>query len=374
MLLRNASIRRLAGGFLGLAILLALNAPSMAASTARADKAISQAGVLVLADFPSGWAASPQSSSNNNDQIVAGIPACRAVVKARNEVRKSRTKADSKDFKKSDETYSNTVGVLATPAAAAQAFAAYNSTQGQKCLQQIADKASQASLAKSSATIKNPKVSTTFSEVSGPTVGDASVRYRIELAVTASNLPIAQKAYLDEVIAQTGRALTAYQYQSQFERSDNHFLDQLIGASQRRLMAALAGQPPPDPSKPAPLGTAQAAADGSVVTIYSVAAGVPGKYPGVGGPFTIVDAQICAQKGASNVNANPHDIRLVFADNTSATETFGGPDPQLNFASLNDGACTRGNVAFMPTTGATLAQVVYDPGSTDSKPLSWSAS
>jgi hypothetical protein len=296
------------------------------------------------------------------------------VVQARNTVRKSRTKAASKDFKKSDETYSNNVAVLATPSAAANAFAAYRGTRAQQCLKQIADKAIQASVAESSGTIKDPKVSTTLSEVSGPTVGDASVRYRIELAVTGSNLPVAQKAYLDQVIAQTGRALTSYQYQSEFERSDNHFLDQLIDASQRRLTAALNGQPPPDPGKPAPLGTAQAAGDGSVVTVFSVAAGVPGQFPGVGGPYTVVDAQICAQKGASSVSANAYGIRLVFADNTSATQTFGGPDPQFNSATLNDGACTRGNVAFAPANGATPTQVVYDTGSTDSKPLSWSAS
>jgi hypothetical protein len=371
MILRNASIRGLVAGILGLAIPMALSAPSIAASAAGADKATSKAGVLVLADFPSGWAASPQSSSSS-DQILAGIPACRAVVQARNTIRKSRTKADSKDFKKSDETYSNTVAVLATPAAAAKAFAAYRSTQGQQCLKQIADKAIQASLAKSSGTIKDPKVSTTLSEVSGPIVGDASVRYRLELAVTGSNLPITQKAYLDEVTAQTGRALTSYQYQSEFERGDNHFLDQLIDASQRRLTAALNGQPPPDPSKPAPLGTPQAAADGSVVTILSVAPGVPGQFPGLG-PFTVVDAQICAQKGASSVSASAYPIRLVFADNTSVTETFGGPDPQFNSATLNDGACTRGNVAYSPPAGATPTQVVYDTGSTDSKSLSWSA-
>jgi hypothetical protein len=375
MALMNVDVRRMSAAMLSSITLVTLiSAGAAGARPSTTDKSISKAGALVLADFPSGWASSAQSSSGSSDALAKTIPSCRQYVAARQLARKSAARTESNNFKKSEESYSNTVVVMPTAAASTKLSAAYTGTKSQACLQQLSQKAVTASVAQSSPRLQNPKVTADLSEVSGPTVGDSTVRYRLEVGVTGSNLPIAQKVYFDEVFVQNGRSQTSYEYSTQFELPDNHFLDQLIDASQRRLTAALGGQPPPDPSKPAPLGTAQTAGDGAVVTIFSMTPGVPGKY-NFGGPFTVVDAQICAQKGASStLNANSYPIRLVYADNTSATETFGGPDPQFNSGNLSDGACTRGNVSFDQGSGAALTQVVYDPGSSDGKPLAWAAS
>jgi hypothetical protein len=346
-----------------------------ATPTARApasgDAKIAAAGLLVLDDFAAGWKSSPPSKSNGFDAVAATVASCKKLVAARSTVDKHGTHATSRDFKKSDEIYSNSVAVLSSAAVASKVYAAYSADQGQRCLAKLAENAAKQSLSKSSSSAKT-KISTTISTVAGASIGDASSRAEIELDVTGGIFP--QKGYVDVVYVQTDRTVTVYQHVADTEQTDNHTLDQLIDASQRRLTAALAGQPLPDPNQPAALGTTQTAADGAVVTVYSVRAGVPGRYDDAQ-RFTVVDTQMCAQKGTSaTLDASSYPVKLVFADNTSAQEEFGGPDPQFNDATLTNGACTRGNISYSPATSSPLTKIVYDIGDSDTKPLTWAAS
>jgi hypothetical protein len=334
------------------------------------DTKIAAAGLLVLDDFAAGWKSSPPSKSNSLD-AAASVSSCKKLVAARGTVDKHGTHATSRDFKMSDETHRNSVAVLSSAALATKVYAAYSADQGQRCLAKLAENAAKQSLSTSSSNAKT-KVSTTISTVAGASVGDGTSRIEIELDVTGGIFP--QNGYVDVVYVRTDRTVTVYQHVADSEQTDNHTLDQLIDASQRRLTAALAGQPLPDPNQPAALGTTQTAADGAVVTVYSVRAGIPGKYDDTQ-RFTVVDTQMCAQKGTSaTLEASSYPVKLVFADNTSAQEEFGGPDPQFNNGTLTNGACTRGNISYSPATSSPLTKIVYDTGDSDTKPLTWAAS
>ena len=207
---RTRVIALVAGLALGAVTVLAV--PAGAAANA-GDQTVAQAGILTAADFGSGWAEKPYSSSENATADVKKIPVCKKLGRVIDIVGNTdarSTRAHSPAFSQAGITVDNNVTLLADSAAARKAVAAVASSSMRDCLEQVG-KQSIAKLKKSDPATAKLLKSSSVKVASHRVKLDADQTAGIELVVTlkATSGQVAHEI-LDLSLARVGRALAAY--------------------------------------------------------------------------------------------------------------------------------------------------------------------
>jgi hypothetical protein len=225
-------------GALAAAMLLALAAPSTAASKG-SDEQLARAGSFVLADFPAGFArhASTPSSSADNIKLAKGVAGCAPYV-ALQKVTAAVPQATSPDFKDDSRTVSNEVDVFKSPEAATSALALYAKPSVVSCLQQLFKKQLEQDPATKS---KIESVSVTLDRRDIANLGDDSVVYEGNMVLTGTDGSTAQIG-VGNAAVQVGRVVDDVTYLTT-DAELPEVLAPAIDASVARLRAALGGTP-----------------------------------------------------------------------------------------------------------------------------------
>jgi hypothetical protein len=209
------------------------------AATNGADQAVAQAGVLVAADFPSGWVQKPHDKSGDAIAAKAAskISSCKQFA-AFTKANKKNPRAVSPDFDLGQASVSNTVDLFASTTAAKAALAAFRKSSVTTCLNSLFNVLLKAELAKDKtigAQLKSIK--SQIALVSNSQGGDEAVTYEGPVVVTLKN---GQATIIDVGYAtiRDGRAVNGYSYTTDSDIST--VLSNAVSSSNNRLVAALA--------------------------------------------------------------------------------------------------------------------------------------
>ncbi len=240
---RNVRLRHgrvgtlLAGTLLVGAALTGLAAPATAASKGSSDKRIAKAGVFVLADFPTGFAAkaSTPSSSSKNIKLAKGVRGCAPYISLQ-KLTDAQPQAKSKDFEDDSRRVSNEVDVFKSVRAASGALALYAKPSMVSCLQALFKK----QLAQDPSTKgKLASVSVTLDRQDIAGLGDDSVVYEGTMVLTGTDGTTTQLG-VGNAAVQVGRAVDDVTYLTT-SAPLTEILTPAIDASVVRLRDALAG-------------------------------------------------------------------------------------------------------------------------------------
>ncbi len=217
-------------------VVLGLLAGGAGAAKKTSNTKVAKAGVLVLTDFPTGFAASKPDSSS--DAMVAtaakGIPECRdyAAVK---KLTDAQVKAKSQDFKDASRTVSNEVDVFVSVASARKTLVLFGNDDVVTCLNQLFEKVLTDQFVNDpSSGVSAVKVDITRQDVDPG--GDQSVVYEGSYTITAKDGDT--QIGIGFAAIRTGRAVNAVTYQTSSEPLTD-LLQPLIDATLGRIDAAL---------------------------------------------------------------------------------------------------------------------------------------
>jgi hypothetical protein len=218
-------------------LLVVAGAPSALAAS-RADRRIARAGLFARGDVPQDWTASPAPTDDGGD-AARNLMSCKRRLGAEALAKKEAARAASDEYKHGGESYRSTMAVFASAARARKVFAAYSASESQDCLARLATEQSSGGVFRVGAGGRL-ELTATVHEVTAPTVGDASARYRTEFTGTGAGLTFARQIFVDLVYVRVGRAVAVYQHQVVFDpNADEQRVDQLVDVAVRRLSAAL---------------------------------------------------------------------------------------------------------------------------------------
>ena len=209
------------------------------AATSSADQTVARAGVLVAADFPSGWVQKPHDSSGDATAAKAAskISSCQQFA-AFTKANKKNPRAVSPDFNLGQASVSNTVDLFASQQAAKAALAAFRSSSVATCLNSLFSVLLRAQLAKDKTV--GPQIKSIKSQialVSGVQGGDEAVAYEGPVVVTLKNGQ-ATTIGVGYATIRDGRAVNGYSYTTDSDIST--VLADAVNSSNDRLVAALA--------------------------------------------------------------------------------------------------------------------------------------
>jgi len=224
-----------------------LTVPMSAGASAAAsnhDKAIAQAAVLTLPDFPSGWTAKPQSGGDSNGgveaKLVSSIPKCRPFVPLLANAKTGVRAVTTSDFTDGVTTVNNDVRVYPTVPNALKAFAALQSPALTGCFQRLLQAALKAQLV-SQGQAKNVRIAGVSVEPANPNLnagGDGQGGFAATITVAASGQQ--ENLYVESLTVRVGRALDTFSYQN-VTGPVSDLAPGAAAASVSRLQAALAG-------------------------------------------------------------------------------------------------------------------------------------
>lgn len=179
------------------------------AQNVAADKARGVAAGLKLSDFPGGWTEQARTNTSTSTSSPSDVQFAKCVGVPLADLNKSGP-ADytSPDFKAPPDgnpTISGTVGYQATAAESQHAYSIFSSDKATSCLSSalttVLNDELQKSAGAAAAGVTVGKASVTKQDF--PTVGDATVEYRVVIPITAAGQNIT--TYIDLVIATKGR-------------------------------------------------------------------------------------------------------------------------------------------------------------------------
>ena len=200
-----------------------------------ADKALAQQASLKLADFPAGWTSQPPSSTNADQTLTNQLASCLGT--SASQLSSSPAEYESPTYSdSSNNTAANRVVYRATAAEVKSAFDVISGPKAPACY----SKAVQAVINDAIQHPSNPQDTlpagasvgqTTFSPMSFPTYGDATVAYRVKVPVSYSGLSI--DAYIDVVASIKGRSAVTMLFEGVTQPfptdQEQHYTDVVVG-------------------------------------------------------------------------------------------------------------------------------------------------
>jgi len=205
------------------------------------DKAIAQAGVLTLSDFPAGWTQRPQSGGSGavEAKLVASIPACRPFVPLIANAQTSARATSKSDFSDGVTTVSNDVRVFPTVANALKSFDALASPALTPCFQRLLRAALKEQLVSQgqASTIRITGVSV---QHVNPSLGVGDAEGGFAATITVAGGGQQESVYVEAITVRVGRALDNFSYQDP-SGPVSDLVPSAVAASVTRLQAALAG-------------------------------------------------------------------------------------------------------------------------------------
>ena len=208
------------------------------------DKAIAQAGVLTLSDFPAGWsAAKPQSGGTSGAveaKLILSIPACRPFVPLIANTKTSARAGTTSDFTDGVTTVSNDVRVYPTVARALVSFDALQGPALGPCFQRLLKAALKVELVRQGQASKIRIVDVSVQHVNPnfSVGGDAQGGFAATITLAASGQQ--ESVYVEVATVRVGRALDNISYQNA-NGPVTDLVPSAVMASVSRLQAALSG-------------------------------------------------------------------------------------------------------------------------------------
>lgn len=173
--------------------------PTATSDTAAADRAKAEKVVLVQADFPAGWTATPASPDPREDQQAKELAACADAVDP--SVAES-AQVDGPDVNKENASVSSSVTFVKTEEYAQTDLKAITGSKIEKCVEDFAKKALDEELKsnESGATLESVE----FDRITVQKYGDATVGFRLTATIEAQGERLT--AYQDLIFILKGRA------------------------------------------------------------------------------------------------------------------------------------------------------------------------
>ncbi|MEX1254911.1 MAG: DUF4352 domain-containing protein [Dehalococcoidia bacterium] len=339
---------------------------------------LAESMLLLLSDFPTGWAEEPESDEDSPfDDCTPDTPAGRM----------GRAATGSFSSGGSD-SISQSLATFETPD---QANAAEDDRSSiGDCLVEVveAGRLDDQEAAYSDAS---------FSPLSFPAHGDRTDAYRLKVHVAArgeTGFGSEADVYIDVVNVLIDRVGFAVQAQSVFSPFDSDELDGYVSLVESRVRERLAASgskaddeqgSPEDIPVAAPtasptvaeqpsIGDKVEASGGISLIVYSYDAPVTSanefSRPDPGNIFAAIDVEMCT--GANppeSASVNPFDFRLQMPDNSRLEPGISAKEPELNSTNLLANDCVRGWVTFEVPEGVAPQFVVYEGYDADFDPL-----
>ena len=215
---------------------IVLAATSAGAASQSADTAMARAGVLVAADFPDGFAASPASDKSHIDNVrlAKGIDGCAPYVTLQKAL-VPLPQAKSPRFADASRSVGNEVDLFPTDRAASAALVLYAKSSVVGCLENLFEKQTRQDPTLQS-TLDDVMANLDRQDIAG--LGDQSVVYEGSLVLTDTDGSKSQIG-IGSAAVRVGRALDVVVYTTD-GTSLTDVLTPAIDASVGRLRAALA--------------------------------------------------------------------------------------------------------------------------------------
>jgi hypothetical protein len=203
-----------------------------------ADKALAQAALLKLSDFPTGWTSLPSTSNQGSPAVEKQLISCLHVSPQFLDSN-NPTNVDSPDFSDpNNNTASNSVTYGASASTVHSQFAVLTSTAFAPCVQQavkteiayaLQHPSNPSDTVPSGLTFGSP----TVAQMSFPTLGDQTVAYRVTVPIMYQGL--SPDAYFDFVAIQKGRAVAVMTFEGAVTPFDSSMAEQLSTLTVGRL-------------------------------------------------------------------------------------------------------------------------------------------
>jgi hypothetical protein len=229
---------RRAGVVLAVALLAVVAGASGASGASTAsDQELARAGVLRLADFPSGWTESRRGSTDDAavDAQAAKISSCHhfaAFIKAN----KQNPRATSPNFDQAHSNVTNAVSVFPSTEKAVAAMATFGDARAPKCFEQLFTAVFRTQLTKTKSLARQlASVRTHIGLVTGVHIGDQAIVYQGVVNVALKD-GTTQTVGLGVISVRVGATLAGYSYTSDVDIS--RALQPAIVASVARLQSA----------------------------------------------------------------------------------------------------------------------------------------
>jgi len=226
-------ITRCIRGFVVVAVAGALAASSTvgagaATKSSSSDTAIAKQGVLVSADFPAEWTATPSKASSDaaTEKVAATIPDCKQYIVFEKSV-KAVPRAKSPDFDLGNSSISNTTSVFTNAARATSAMRVFQSSKTESCINKLFSK------------LVTTKDVTFTGHIQSVALGVGSQSVGYAGTITASSSASNTQTFGVGLFAiRTGRGVGMYSYFS--DTDETTVLSDAINTSMTRFQAALA--------------------------------------------------------------------------------------------------------------------------------------
>jgi hypothetical protein len=189
---------------------------SLPSPNVAADKALAEAAIFKLNDFPTGWTSKPSTPSSSNEATDRQMSACLHTSVPYLDPSKTGASADSPDFSDSNSNEaSNGVTYTASVSQARKQFAVVQSQSFPSCFESAINTLITSEIQHPS----NPSDTlpqgasvgkTTVQPMSFPTIGDQSVAYRVTIPITYGGMSV--DGQIDIVASQKGRAIALSEF------------------------------------------------------------------------------------------------------------------------------------------------------------------
>jgi hypothetical protein len=175
------------------------------------DQQIARAGVLVRADFPTGWKSSTRAPTADTsfDATAAQVPSCTPFLTF-SRANKSRPRARSQNFDHAQSHVTNAVSVYPSTAKATVAMRTFSDPRLPDCFQKVYSAVYERQLAKND---QITSVSAAVAPVADVRIGDEAVAYQGTLAVALAD-GTTQTIGIGVVTARVGDAVVGYSWTS----------------------------------------------------------------------------------------------------------------------------------------------------------------
>jgi hypothetical protein len=192
--------------------LAALPTATAAAATSARDRA--KAGVLVLADFPSGWTQHQQAKISDAKVIVLAskIVQCKPFVEF-SKANRASPRVESPDFEQGQASVSNRVTVYPSTAKATTAMDTVSDGRLPACFEKLYTAETKVELAKSKNATRVVSISAKIAPVPGVRIGDQVVVYQGAVDVGLKN-GTSQATDVGYLWVRVGDAVGSYLYLS----------------------------------------------------------------------------------------------------------------------------------------------------------------
>jgi hypothetical protein len=200
----------------GLTVLVAVVGASTAAvadTAGASDREIAQAGVLRLADFPTGWQQSPRGSTTDEemDAAAARIKACKPFL-AFSKVNRRNPRAKSPSFGLAQSNVTDTVSVFPSTAKARAAMKTFANARYPACLDKLFRAVFEVQLRKDPKVAKQlVSVKVHMRRLAGVAIGDEAVAYAGTVDVGLEDGSV-KTIGLGAVSVRVGDVLAGYAY------------------------------------------------------------------------------------------------------------------------------------------------------------------